>query len=91
MVLLSILSVIRQSEKSGGSCENFLVPVFIVLGLLVSIYITQSLGGNGHLNPAVSTTMTIAGNLKIDEMLYHVLSQILGGVCAYFLFNSLSN
>jgi glycerol uptake facilitator-like aquaporin len=82
--VLFIMSIIKQANKSKGSCEQFLVPLMIGLGLVISIYIAQSIGGNGHLNPAVSAAVAAGGNMTNTDLLYHVAAQILGGVCAYY-------
>ena len=55
----------------------------IGLALSVAIFFGGSVSG-GHYNPAVSTMMFIKKNLKTPDYIGYVISQILGGIAAYF-------
>jgi len=53
--------------------------------LVVVILVTSSLSG-GHINPAVTLTMTAAGKLPMSKTLYYILAQILGGLSALAIY-----
>jgi len=61
------------------------IPVYIGIGLIVSIYITTGLGGFGHLNPVVSVVNATNGSITTTEMVYLITAQLIGGLLAYLL------
>ncbi len=64
---------------SGGSA--------LIIGgaLAFVIYMIASLSG-GHVNPAVSFAMYMKGGLKPMELMYYVVSQLLGAAAAVHVF-----
>ncbi len=63
-------------------------PLAIVAALYIAIMVGGSISG-GHFNPAVSVMMTFAGKLSKKDLPMYLLSQILGGLSAYYLFSIL--
>ena len=58
--------------------------VAIGLALMAVIFILGKTSG-GHFNPAVSTTMAMAGKLPVNDLALYVLSQVAGGAVAFQL------
>ena len=57
-----------------------------------NLYIAIMLGGHisgGHFNPAVSIMMSFSGKLSRKDLPLYLLSQILGGLSAWYLFTLL--
>ena len=80
-LLVIIDMVFRKSSDplmSSGS-----IPLYIGLGLCVSIYVTLGLGGFAHLNPVVSAVCATNGSINAGEMVLLIIAQIIGGMCAY--------
>ncbi len=60
--------------------------------IAAALYIAIAIGGNisgGHFNPAVSTMMTFAGKLPKRELPAYLVSQLLGGLTAWYIFSML--
>jgi glycerol uptake facilitator-like aquaporin len=89
LLIISVISKANPNDKTGGTCENFLLPVLVGAGLTIAIYVSQSLGGNGHLNPAVSLSMTAAGKLESKHLLPHIIAQALGAIVAYYVHSTI--
>ena len=73
------------------SMEIGLLPMAIIWGIGVAgaIYLTRNVSG-AHLNPAVSLSMGISGDLEWEKLLQYLLAQFLGAFFAaaalYYLF-----
>ena len=61
-------------------------PIAIAVTLLAMIYFGGIISG-GHFNPAVSIMFWSKGNLSTTDAIIYIISQILGGVCAYLLYD----
>lgn len=62
------------------------------LAIVSALYIAIMLGGHvsgGHFNPAVSIMMSFSGKLSKKDLPLYLLSQILGGLSAWYLFTLL--
>jgi len=59
--------------------------VAIGAALALVIILTSKISG-GNINPAVSIAMASAGKLPLRDLLPYIISQILGGLVALFLF-----
>jgi aquaporin Z len=62
------------------------------LAIVSALYIAIMLGGHisgGHFNPAVSIMMSFSGKLSRKDLPLYLLSQILGGLSAWYLFTLL--
>ena len=57
-------------------------PIAIGAALTLAILLGGRISG-GHFNPAVSTTMALAGKLRVNDLALYVLSQVAGGVVAF--------
>jgi aquaporin Z len=53
--------------------------------LALVILLTSSISG-GHMNPAVTLTMTAAGKLPMSKTLYYIAAQVLGGLAALAIY-----
>jgi aquaporin Z len=60
-------------------------PIAITIALLAMIYFGGSISG-GHFNPAVTTMFFAKGDIKPVDALFYIISQILGGICAYLFY-----
>jgi glycerol uptake facilitator-like aquaporin len=86
--LLVILNMVfRRSTDSLVTSAS--IPLFIGLGLCVSIYITLGLGGFAHLNPVVSGVCCANGSVTFSDMITLILAQVVGGSLAYVLWYSM--
>jgi len=78
--LLVILRVTREDSTVGN-----LVPVAIVSGLLVSIWLFGDISG-GHFNPAVSVMFLLKdGSGELMKTVGYIAAQVLGGASALAL------
>jgi aquaporin Z len=59
-------------------------PIAIGSALTLAILLGGKISG-GHFNPAVSTTMAMAGKLPVNDLALYVLSQVAGGAVAFQL------
>ena len=62
------------------------------LAIVSALYIAIMLGGHvsgGHFNPAISIMMSFSGKLSKKDLPLYLLSQILGGLSAWYLFTLL--
>ena len=60
-------------------------PFAIGSSLAIAVFISSKISG-GHVNPAVSIVMTLAGKLPTSQLLPYILSQIAGGITALIAF-----
>ena len=67
---------------SGGN------PLVIGAALALVIFLIAGVSG-GHVNPAVSLSMFMNGSLKPVELFSCVFAQLLGGVSAYYAYESI--
>ena len=56
-------------------------PLAIGAALALAILMTANISG-GHINPAVTVAMAVAGKLNVNEIIPYVLSQIFGALVA---------
>ena len=56
-------------------------PLAIGAALALAILMTANISG-GHINPAVTIAMAVAGKLNVNEIIPYVLSQIFGALVA---------
>tara|TARA_B110000967_G_C18812927_1_gene524592 strand:+ start:518 stop:781 length:264 start_codon:yes stop_codon:yes gene_type:complete len=59
-------------------------PVAIGSSLTLAILLGGKISG-GHFNPAVSTTMAMAGKIPVNDLALYIISQVVGGVVAFQL------
>lgn len=67
---------------SGGN------PLVIGAALALVVFLIAGVSG-GHVNPAVSLSMFMNGSLKPAELFSYVFAQLLGGVSAYYAYESI--
>jgi aquaporin Z len=60
-------------------------PVAIGATLTAIIYAVRNISG-GHINPAVSIAMTMAGKLKTTNLVGYIVAQVLGAAAAVLLY-----
>jgi glycerol uptake facilitator-like aquaporin len=60
-------------------------PLAAGAALALAILMTANISG-GHINPAVTIAMAVAGKIDVNEIIPYVLAQILGGLVAIQIF-----
>src|ERR1700751_2745812 len=72
-------------QKSNGNSSGWIVIAFgLVMAVFVGVYVSSSLGENGHLNPAVTIADAIKTNNWTKVPMY-ILAQMLGAMTGAFL------
>ncbi len=61
-------------------------PIAIAVALLAMIYFGGSISG-GHFNPAVTSMFFAKGDISSTDAIFYIVSQILGGICAYLFYD----
>ena len=64
-------------------------PIPIAIALLGVIYFGGHISG-GNFNPAVSTMMYLKDSLSINDLMFYIVAQILGGITALKYYNTVS-
>jgi len=91
--LAELIGVFFLTFLGGGAiCLNELLPaeqkfgllgIALAHGLALSIGVTAAMNvSGGHLNPAVTITMWIYGQMDTPKAVYYVVFQLLGGLLA---------
>ena len=62
-------------------------PIYIAAAFLAAITLAGNFSG-GHINPAVSLTMWLNKSIQGSDLVYYILPQILGAVCAFYLWKN---
>jgi aquaporin Z len=60
-------------------------PIAIGATLTAIIYAVRNISG-GHINPAVSIAMNLAGKLNTTKLVGYIIAQILGAIVAVLLY-----
>lgn len=82
--LLVIIDMVFR-KASDPLVTSGSIPLYIGLGLCISIYVTAGLGGYGHLNPVVSAVCATNGSINGGEMSLLIIAQVIGATLAYLL------
>lgn len=71
-------------------CSIFFTGNALIIGLTLAVII-WAIGdiSGAHVNPAVSFAMYVKGSLTMVEYLLYSGAQFLGGILAYYTYNSL--
>lgn len=83
-------------SEALGSFVFFLIilatgdPIMIAVGLLIGILLAQ-LASPAHLNPAVTAMMWMQGNVKDNDAIMLVGSQLVGAALAVYWWNQMKN
>lgn len=79
------LATVNQTVLSAmiGKYEvsQWTIAIGFALGLGSGVYVSGPITG-GHLNPAISFTMYVFNGLSLQDMLYYIVAQMLGGFFA---------
>lgn len=67
---------------------NYPYPLAIGLGLAVIVYAIAGISG-GHVNPAITATMLLAGKISRNDAVGYVLAQLAGGALAYVAYSQI--
>ncbi|MBM3413150.1 MAG: aquaporin family protein [Bacteroidetes bacterium] len=68
-------------EKSKGMQAGWLVINFgWAMAVFIGVYSSVHLGGQGHLNPAVSIGMLVLGKIASADLLYYITGQFAGAM-----------
>lgn len=66
-------------EKTKGQSSGWIVITFgWAMAVFVGVYASNSLGGSGHLNPAVSIALAVFGDFDKSLLLPYIAAQMLG-------------
>jgi glycerol uptake facilitator protein len=66
-------------EKTKGQSSGWIVITFgWAMAVFVGVYASTSLGGSGHLNPAVSIALAVFGDFDKGLLLPYIGAQLLG-------------
>lgn len=87
--LLVIINMVFRKDTDPLVASGS-IPLYIGLGLCISIYVTLGLGGFAHLNPVVSTVCCVNGSIELPDMVQLILAQVIGGACAYAVWYAMS-
>jgi glycerol uptake facilitator-like aquaporin len=62
-------------------------PIAIGIALIAAIFFSANISG-GHINPCVSFVFYLKNTLSTSKFIGYVISQLLGGLCAYYFVKS---
>uniref|UniRef100_A0A0K0DUE8 Aquaporin n=1 Tax=Strongyloides stercoralis TaxID=6248 RepID=A0A0K0DUE8_STRER len=65
-----------QFASTGGN-NMVVIPIAWGIGFAFSVYLAAAVSG-AHINPAISVTQAILGNLSFAKLPHYILSQLLG-------------
>ncbi|MET0463732.1 MAG: MIP/aquaporin family protein [Chitinophagaceae bacterium] len=73
-------------EKTKGQASGWIVISFgWAMSVFVGVYASNSLGGSGHLNPAVSIALAIFGDFDKGLVLPYIAAQVAGTFLGAFV------
>jgi len=78
-----IITVVNDSSSTLPSLK-------IGLALMIAIVFFGDVSG-GHFNPVVSIMLFMNDKLNSIDLVFYILSQIIGGMLAYFVFVTIIN
>lgn len=82
--------VILCSVKNLGDLKSpSSIPIVVGIGLIAGLFVNLGAGGEGHLNPAVSSVMFAKGSLTSSEFAGYVGSQVAGALLALGAYKAL--
>ncbi len=68
-------------NKTKGNNGGWIVIVFgWAMAVFLGVYVSTSLGGSGHLNPAVTIAMTVFDNFDATLLPTYILAQFAGAI-----------
>jgi len=68
-------------SKTKGHSSGWIVITFgWAMAVFVGVYASNSLGGSGHLNPAISLALTLFGNFDSNLLGTYIAAQMLGAI-----------
>jgi MIP family channel proteins len=83
-VLVGAGSSVASSSIGLNQSASLLVAALANgLGLAVAVSSTMAISG-GHINPAVSISLAVAGKFKLGELLPYILAQLFGSLLAAY-------
>ncbi len=73
-------------EKTKGNNGGLISITFgWAMGVFLGVYVCTTMGGNGHLNPAVSIAMAYLGKLPWEDVPMYAVAQLGGAFCGAIL------
>jgi aquaporin Z len=84
-VLVILCSIKNLSDLKSHST----IPIVVGLGLTVALFVSLGLGGDGHLNPAVSSVVLAKGELTTMSFAGYVGAQVAGALIALGVYKAL--
>jgi aquaporin Z len=83
LVILCSIKNLNEMKSPGG------IPFVIGIGLIVALFVNLGAGGDGHLNPAVTSVVFAKGDLTGSMFAGYVGSQIVGALLALAVYKAL--
>lgn len=81
--LAGVHQAVLSSLSNGSAVDEIHIAICFTLGL--STGIVFALRSGAHLNPAVSFTMWLAGNIHLGKLVVYVVSQLVGALVGSLL------
>jgi len=82
--------VILCSIKNLGDLKTPAgIPIAVGIGLIAGMFVNIGSGGDGHLNPAVSSAVFANGSLSSSTFAGYVASQVAGALLALTVYKTL--
>src|SRR5512139_2256127 len=72
--------------KTKGNSSGWIVITWAWgLAVFVGVYTSVALGGNAHLNPAVTVGLLVAGKIPAGDAIWYILGAMIGAMIGAFL------
>jgi glycerol uptake facilitator-like aquaporin len=84
-----VLVILCSVKNLGDLKAPSSIPIVVGIGLIAGLFVNLGAGGNGHLNPAVSSVMLAKGDLSVSEFSGYVGSQVTGALLALAVYKAL--
>ena len=78
-----LMFTVASAVRFGG--DGVIPAIAIGFALMIMVYAGGHVSG-GHYNPAVSLAAAIRGALEWKQLIPYIISQVIGGVIAVFVF-----
>jgi aquaporin Z len=84
-VLVILCSIKNLNDLKSQSS----IPIVIGIGLIAALFVNLGAGGDGHLNPAVTSAVFAKGDMTGSMFAGYVGSQIAGALLALTVYKAL--
>ena len=77
-----VVANVLLNKTTGQNSGWIVITLGWGIAVFVGVYSSTALGGNGHLNPAVSISQAILGNITTEQAVFFILAQFAGAFLA---------